>query len=200
MCLSTVSGRQRTLRATRKELLPTDVAATTADSLGARLGFACTREGRPPAARPRRRDRADRVHERCECTREDSNLHTLRYRNLNPARLPVPPLVRGGARLNRPHPPGQARPQYQDFPHIPSGGAERQPTSPAGPPAACPVRPLQKALRAPLERHAAGVAALFQGGTHGFGSGRKRWEGGERIRPAKLTYVRRAGRVTARVS
>jgi hypothetical protein len=28
-----------------------------------------------------------------ECTREDSNLHTSRYRNLNPARLPVPPLV-----------------------------------------------------------------------------------------------------------
>ncbi len=33
-----------------------------------------------------------------QCTREDSNLHTLRYRNLNPARLPVPPLVRGPAR------------------------------------------------------------------------------------------------------
>jgi hypothetical protein len=30
-----------------------------------------------------------------ECTREDLNLYTLRYRNLNPARLPIPPLVRG---------------------------------------------------------------------------------------------------------
>ncbi len=28
-----------------------------------------------------------------QCTRRDSNPHTLRYRNLNPARLPVPPLV-----------------------------------------------------------------------------------------------------------
>ncbi len=30
-----------------------------------------------------------------ECTRRDLNPHTLRYRNLNPARLPIPPLVRG---------------------------------------------------------------------------------------------------------
>jgi hypothetical protein len=29
-----------------------------------------------------------------ECTRRDLNPHTLRYRNLNPARLPIPPLVR----------------------------------------------------------------------------------------------------------
>ena len=28
------------------------------------------------------------------CTRRDLNPHTLRYRNLNPARLPIPPLVR----------------------------------------------------------------------------------------------------------
>ena len=27
------------------------------------------------------------------CTREDSNLHAFRRRNLNPVRLPVPPLV-----------------------------------------------------------------------------------------------------------
>jgi hypothetical protein len=42
------------------------------------------------------KDRVPPRHDRRECTRRESNPHTLRYRNLNPARLPVPPLVRGG--------------------------------------------------------------------------------------------------------
>ncbi len=63
------------------------------------------------AKRPKGAPRAHAALGAALCTRRDLNPHTLRYRNLNPARLPIPPLVlrgRGIARRSgvRPAPSG----------------------------------------------------------------------------------------------
>ena len=43
---------------------------------------------------PKKPRRTNRKNLRALCTRQDSNLHGLPRRNLNPVRLPIPPLVR----------------------------------------------------------------------------------------------------------
>jgi hypothetical protein len=86
----------------------------------------CTAEGREgldPAAKAAAEAKAEALLGHTQpsaawCTRRDLNPHTLRYRNLNPARLPVPPLVRG----KEPSPGGADSPPG---PRLPRRGGAR---------------------------------------------------------------------------
>src|SRR5262249_23566530 len=48
-----------------------------------------------------RRAETSETNRDCSCTRRDLNPHALRRRNLNPVRLPIPPLVRGRGAYRR---------------------------------------------------------------------------------------------------
>ena len=67
-------------------------------------GPAVHEEGLEPKTTPQAEAQAEvpTSHERSECTRRDLNPHTLRCRNLNPVRLPIPPLVLGRAQHSTP--------------------------------------------------------------------------------------------------
>ena len=110
---SALLGEQVTFAGRTEKWIVWPAAGTGSDPREEELGAKGSFEIRPPSQRPRMPKRRrivgnldpatqESITPRSTsptispwCTREDLNLYTFRYRNLNPARLPIPPLVRG---------------------------------------------------------------------------------------------------------